>query len=330
VSTALTDFESLRAEAARAAATNVVVFNVSQRTQIEITGSDRARFLHGFTSNDIKALKPGQGCETFITNLKGKVVAHVFVFCTETSLWLDGTPGQEAAILGHLGKYVLIDDVQLNPLDGERGELLVSGTLSTDLLQWDGGSTIGSNLTRESSREPLDIRKVDLFGPAAYLLSMPKDRLQTVKSGLCSLGVPEGSPALLEAMRIQAGFPQFGTDISDDNLAQEVGRTRQCVSFTKGCYLGQETIARLDSIGHTNRELRKFRFHVASIPPAGTIIQSADGDEDLGILTSSAFDPTNTEDVTVVSLGMHKRSARTIGTEVRIVLGDHKVIGQVC
>lgn len=329
MSTAPTDFDSLRTEANRVAAANVVVFDVSQRTQIEITGSDRARFLHGFTSNDIKGLKPGQGCETFITNLKGKVVAHVFVFCTETSLWLDGTPGQESAILGHLGKYVLIDDVQLNPRGNERGELLVSGPVSTDLLQWDGGTTIGSNLERELAGERLRIRKIDLFGPPAYLVSMPKDRLQAVKSSLSSLGVPEGSPALLEAMRIQAGFPQFGTDISDDNLAQEVGRTKQCVSFTKGCYLGQETIARLDSIGHTNRELRRIHFEASTIPPVGATVFTANDQSDAGTITSAAFATSASSSPSVSTLAILKRTACNPGTAVHVTSADQTIVGHV-
>ena len=319
-------------EALNAARTSVAVFDVSDRTQIEVTGSDRARFLHSFTSNDIKGLKPGQGCETFVTNLKGKVAAHVFVFCGEKSLWLDGAAGQQEAIIGQLGKFVLIDDVQLIPRTDERGELFVTGPMAAQLLQLDEGTRVGHTIQRETENLSIHIRRVDLFGSPGFLLSVPREQIEGVKLSLCGLGVAEGTRELFEFLRIDAGYPFYGIDVTDDLLAQEVARTKQCVSFNKGCYLGQETIARLDALGHTNRELRRLWFESSVVPNPGTVVYDPTGTTEVGVITSAGIEITG--DVaqmspSVVAMGMMKRLACQPETPVSLVLNDQKISGKV-
>ena len=319
-------------EVCTAAHQQVAVFDLSDRTQLEITGSDRVRFLHSFTSNDIKRLKPGQGCETFITNLKGKVVAHVFVFCAENSLWLDGTPGQQEIIRSHLGQFLLIDDVQIIPQSTERGELFVTGPLAAPLLQLDESFVVGSHVRRGSEGNILDLRRVDLLGKPGFLLSTARSRIETVNQSLSAIGVVHGSADLFEALRVEAGFPRFGIDMTDDNLAQEVARTKQCISFDKGCYLGQETIARLDSLGHTNRELRRLRFDADQIPAASTPLLDATGTTEAGFLTSVAKaspDSKNSAEHTVVGIGMLKRAFYQPDTIVSYRCGDQHVTGRV-
>jgi folate-binding protein YgfZ len=319
-------------ETRQAANTSVVFFDLSDRTQIEISGGDRVRFLHSFTSNDIKRLKPGQGCETFLTNIKGKVVAHFFVFCHENSLWLDGTPGQQDAIVSHLRKFVLIDDVQFHPRGDERADLYVTGPLAAELLQWEGGLAVGGHVRRENENRIIDFHRVDLFGAPGFLVSTPVDQKDEVKRGFASVGVPEGSRELFEAMRIEAGYPQFGLDFTEDHLAQEVARTKQCISFNKGCYLGQETIARLDAVGHTNRELRRLRFKTSVVPNAGTPVFDAAGETELGTVTSATLDVGSSQERpvdSVIAMGMLKRAACIPETVVSLKLGEHQVLGHV-
>lgn len=220
----------------------VLVFDVSDRTQIELTGADRAKFLHGFCTNDIKRLTPGQGCEAFLTNIKGKVVGHVFVFATATSLWLDTVSGQSEAIVSHLDRYLIREDVQFVD-HSDRGELFVTGPHVAQLLMLDEGLPPYGHVTRESFGQPFDIRRVDLFGSPGFLISLPLAALNTMRSSLLAVGCVTGTSELYESLRIAAGFPHYGIDITDENLAQEAARTTQCISFTKGCYLGQEPIA---------------------------------------------------------------------------------------
>lgn len=328
----LSESSKILFEIRNAARTGVAVFDLSDRTQIEVIGADRVRFLHSFTSNDIKRLKPGQGCETFVTNLKGKVVAHVFVFCSEHSHWLDGSPGQQDGITNHLGKFLLVDDVQLIPRSAERGELFVTGPLAAALLQVDEGLAICGHDTRESTGASMSIRRVDLLGPPGFLMSIPRSQIDAVKLSLCALGIAEGSRDFFEILRIQAGYPRYGVDITDDNLAQEVARTKQCISFDKGCYLGQETIARIDALGHTNRELRRLLFETSVVPAAGTLVFDSTGTAEVGVITSAASnlgESPNEVVTSVVAIGMLKRAACQPETVVCLNIDDQRVKGRV-
>ncbi|MBC7821917.1 MAG: hypothetical protein IAG10_33945, partial [Planctomycetaceae bacterium] len=109
------------------------LFEIQGRTQIEITGRDRVKFLHSFCTNDIKKLQPGQGCEAFVTNVNGKVLGHIFVFAERESLWLES--GAAAALLPHFDKYVITDDVRFVDRSAEFAELLLAGPPSTELLE---------------------------------------------------------------------------------------------------------------------------------------------------------------------------------------------------
>ncbi len=304
----------------------VLVFDVSDRTQIELTGADRAKFLHGFCTNDINRLQPGQGCEGFLTNIKGRVVGHIFVFATATSLWLDTVSGQETVIVPHLDRYLIREDVQFvsHP---ERGELFITGPHAAPLLMLDEGLPPYGHLARESFGQPFDIRRVDLFGSPGFLISLPHAVLDTMRSSLLAVGCVAGSRDLFESLRIAAGFPQYGIDVTDENLAQEVARTKECISFTKGCYLGQEPIARLDAMGHTNRELRRVRFAPGSRPTPGTTLLAGESDDEAGVLTSVAPLPTATG--ATLALGYLKTKFGKPDTCVRALCGDMVAAGVV-
>lgn len=307
--------------------TSVAVYDLSDRTQIELQGADRAKFLHGFCTNDIKALGPGQGCEALLTNIKGRVLGHVFVFATPQSLWLDTVPGQETALISHLDRYLIREDVQLIGRSQERGELFVTGPHAAQLLTLDEGLPVYGSVAREAFGNALDIRRVDFLGEPGFLLSMPRSALQTTLLSLQAVGCHIGSAEEFESRRIAAGFPCYGRDITDENIAQEVARTKQCISFTKGCYLGQEPIARLDAMGHTNRELRRIRFEHGAIPNAGAELMAADSDAVAGVITSVA--PMASDQGQTDALGYLKTQFSQPETHVRVVGDGGGLIGVV-
>jgi len=297
-------------------AASVTVYDLSDRTQIEVQGADRAKFLHGFCTNDIKALAPGQGCEAFLTNIKGRVLGHIFVFATAQSLWLETVADQEAAIISHLDRYLIREDVQLIGRSQDRGELFVSGTNAAPLLMLEEGLAPYGSVTRESFGNAFDIRRVDILGEPGFLLSIPRAAIETTRFSLLAVGCREGSAEEFESRRIAAGFPYYGRDITEDNIAQEVARTKQCISFTKGCYLGQEPIARLDAMGHTNRELRRIRFESGSAPIAGAVLLAADSDDTAGVITSVT--PLATSLGHIDALGYLKTQFTNPETSVRL------------
>ena len=114
---------------------NARLFDLSDRTQIEITGRDRVKFLHSFCTNDIKKLQPGQGCEAFVTNVNGKVLGHIFVFAERDSLWFESVASSAATLLPHLDRYLITEDVRFADRSAEFAELLLVGPQSTELLE---------------------------------------------------------------------------------------------------------------------------------------------------------------------------------------------------
>ena len=110
-----------------------------------------------------------------------------------------------------------------------------------------------------------------------------------MRAALVAAGVAPCGQAAFDAARIEWGFPLVGHDISDANLPQEIARDKLAISFTKGCYLGQETVARIDALGHVNKTLVGLRFAGSTLPPAGSELLA--GDQAVGQVTSSAYSP---------------------------------------
>ena len=120
--------------ALQAARDSAAVFLLEGRTHIEITGADRATFLHNFCTNDIKSLKPGQGCEAFVCNAKGHVLGHVTAFIGDEAIWLETVPGASQKLLTHLARYIIREDVELHDHTSQLRELFVVGPRATDAL----------------------------------------------------------------------------------------------------------------------------------------------------------------------------------------------------
>ena len=319
------DFGDARGEYT-SARDDCTVFDASSRAQLELTGADRAKFLHNFCTNNILLLKPGQGCEAFCTNVKGRVVGHVFVFCDTDSLWLETVPNAQETLRAHLERYIITEDVQLHDRGAQYGELLVSGPRSAERLNQLGLNTGALGLLEhkkiEHAGESISIRRVDFLAQPGFLLSCARENLAPLWRQLVGGGIrPAGSTAL-EVLRIEAGMPLYGIDITDENLAQEVGRTRQAISFTKGCYLGQEPIARIDALGHVNRELRGLRLQAGRLPERGATVLSEDGAKEVGTITSAA---RLSDDQPGVALAYLRSGSNAPGTTVSVRFTDESV-----
>ena len=307
------------------------MFDLSGWTQIEITGNDRVKFLHNFCTNDIRALREGYGCEAFITSVQGKVLAHVFVAARESALALFSVPGCAERIISHLSRYQISEDVTFDDRTAHRGLLMVVGPQTAVALA-NGGCDVHS-LTHRKHREfsfglsnPTIFRN-DFLGLPCYLVSCAAEDAPGWWDKLKGAGAMPAGTAAFDALRIEAGFPLYGVDINDANLAQEVNRTAQAISFAKGCYLGQEPIARIDALGHVNQQLRSIRFSAGPVPSAGTEVLTADGDpRKIGQITSSAVSYATNQPV---ALGYLKRNYDTPGLEVAVALSGGTIPGEV-
>lgn len=312
------------------ATTNLAVFDLGTRAQIELRGSDRLSFLHNFCTNDIKKLRPGEGCEAFLTNIKGRIIGHIIVSATDDSLWIDSVPGSKEFIASHLDKYLITEDVTINDHTGENTLCLIGphalGWLSNQSCETNRLPMWGQLSVKLFEREVI-IRRVGFTLPDAYEIISVDSRFVVFWDGSIDAGATPGSKEVFDALRIEAGFPLYGIDITDANIAQEAGRTSQAISFNKGCYLGQEPIARLDALGHVNKQLRTLQIDGGPVPFHGSAVTLKSGEE-AGHITSAVLSPSTGHPIALAMLKSNAQSPDielTIGTASATLLPITKV-----
>jgi folate-binding protein YgfZ len=260
------------------------------RTTIRIKGKDRLAFLHNFCTADVKSLVPGKSTEAFILNSKGKVFSHVYLMSGDDQLLINTTGGQFDAIHDHLETYIIREDVGLNDASQTLATIFVAGPEAAAKLRCACENVPSSNefaRTRIGSVEA-GIAQVDLAG-IGFLLTVPADDIHQVKQKLSAAGIAECSVESFHALRIEHKTPWFGIDASDANLPQELGRDEQAICFTKGCYLGQETVARLDALGHVNQHLVGLILDREAAPGTELLFE----EKPVGRLTSVAWSPAS-------------------------------------
>jgi tRNA-modifying protein YgfZ len=249
-----------------AAANGAAIVRLPGWTTVLMTGADRASFLHNMCTNDIRSLPAGGQCEAFFTDVKGKIVGHIFVFADAEKIALVTVPGQAARLIAHLDRYIIREDVQLRD---------------------DSENTAWSLVVRPAAETPLGgsgdiVRPCQLLWPGGFWLGTPASDPQPA-------GATECSEQVGNTLRIESGWPLFGVDFDGGNLPQEVARNDQAICFRKGCYLGQETIARIDALGHVNKRLATVKF-TGDEPPTPGAVLAADG-QSVGHVTSACWSP---------------------------------------
>ena len=290
-------------------------------TRIEMLGEDRRRFLQGLLTCDVQGLEPGDGAYGFVTNVKGRVMADVVVLALEDRLWLVLPAAAGEEISEHLRKYVIVDRVEISVSDDV--PLTLIGPRSEESLAWAGElpervfghrsvSMAGADL-RLVREPPLETARAQA---PRWTLWLPVDHAEAIVEQLLQDGsarglAPVGARAL-DRLRVEAGQPLFGVDFGRDNFPQETGLEEQAVSYSKGCYLGQEVVARIHYRGGVNRHLRGLTF--ADRAPDDLLGRPVlAGGREAGRVTSAA----TVEDGSRIGLSiLHRRAAP--GEEVEI------------
>jgi folate-binding protein YgfZ len=286
------------------------------RAVLLATGRDAVRFVDNFATAPLSRLNEGQGTESFFTDPRGWVIALANILRTDDGLWIDAAPGIATRLWEHLEHYHIREDVALVDASADRASVLIAGPLSADWIAARVAGAVPSRLfdhvrTRLGG---VDVRlaRMDWCGPDCFLVQMPTADESPFQRWLEAEDLPRADAADVECVRIVSGYP-LPVDIPDKTLPQEIDRTARAISFTKGCYLGQETVARLDALGHVNRTLVLVAIE-GPPPPAGSPVVC--GDEVVGTITSSCPSPAGGEAVGLAIL--HRKAlAGTLAVQGR-------------
>jgi folate-binding protein YgfZ len=229
----------------------------SARAKLKLSGADAVDFLHSQLTNDIESLAPNQGCYAALLDRKGHMRADMRVLRLDAGdLWLDTEAPAKDAVLGHLDMYKVGREVEIEDASDA----------------WAITSLIGPAAAELAGTEPISpehagryyVRdEVEILAVATDLgidLITRADQVMALREVLTTTGVPEVSEEAAEILRVESGRPRFGREMDETTIPEEAGINERAIDFEKGCYIGQETVARLHYKGKPNRHLRGLRL----------------------------------------------------------------------
>jgi len=296
----------------RAVRTRAGMIDWSDRAKIQLTGSERVTFLDGVVTADMKILTPGTSAYALLLNEKSRVLGDLRVYGFADSFVLDIEAAQKDTILRLLEKARVSDDVEFRDL-GPVGHIEVHGTASGDL--------VSRVLPADVRALPLDafvtfavdkhhgghVGRVRGLGEIGYAIWSPGSSLEEIWDAFSRRDVTPIGRDSFEVLRIEAGTPRFGMDMGEDTLALEVAPDF-ALSFTKGCYVGQEVVARATYVGQVRRKLFGLRAD-ADVPPVhGDKVSK--GTREVGKVTSGTWSPKTRWVIALALLRVDEVSAK--------------------
>jgi folate-binding protein YgfZ len=312
----------------------VGVLDLSFRSRICLVGNDRARFLHGQVTNDVKKLRAGEGCYSALTTAKGKMEGDLNIYALADELLLDFEPGLTGKISQRLEKFIVADDVQIVDASLHYSLLSVQGPKAADVVRALGlfaelpAKPFVSVKISDDTLGEIYLMNHARLGTSGFDLFVPNNSLGVVMDKLIAAAKQIGGRAVgwtaFETARIEAGIPRFGADMDETNIPLECGIESRAVSYNKGCYIGQEVINRIHSVGHVTRELRGLRLadDLKSLPQKHDKLFYAG--KEVGYVTSAVKSPSLNANI---ALGYVRREVNQIGNELtlRTAAGENPV-----
>lgn len=278
-----------------------LLFDLTGRGAVVLTGKDRASFLHGLVTNDIKKLTPGTGCAAAFLTPKGKILADCVVLCEEDRLEIDCEPELAGKIEDLLRKYLVFNEVQIGNETNQAAVFHLQHSAAGDAVEellrrvmrlGPAGALPEkphAHVTASAGDDtgvPVRLVRENRTGAPGCDVRCPSSLSEEIRKAFLLAGARQASHADLESLRIEAGIPRWGFELTEAVLPDEAGlRERGFISDTKGCYIGQETVARIKTYGHVNRNLVRLLLE-GEAPASGSEI-FFEG-ETAGAVTSSA------------------------------------------
>jgi folate-binding protein YgfZ len=307
-----------------AATTSAAIFDTSSAAKLLLTGPDAPMFLGNLSTNDIKSLPLGGGCETYFCDHRAKAlfqawVYHVRLHDDRHALWVETTPGRNEALFKHLDRYLISEQVEIEDVTTRFSQMHVAGPNAKAVLE----AALGDPLPDLAEFQHLErtfganascsIRRRDPLGVPGFDVVCLPERADGVRRMLTAAGAAPAGADTYETLRIEAGTPVYGIDFDDTRFVMEVGKVERAVSYSKGCYLGQEPIVMArDRAGHAPRAFVAMKLP-GDPPAAGTKVLL--GDEEVGAITSSTNSPQLGASV---ALGYVRWKHREVGTQFTV------------
>jgi folate-binding protein YgfZ len=296
---------------------------VAERTtgRLLMRGADRRAYLQGLLTNDVAALAPGTGCYAAMLTAQGRMITDMRVLELGDAILIDLPRDMAGPVKDHLERFVFAEDVQVEDATGARAIAALYGPHAADVLRAapvDGAVPADLHASTRVRLAGIDaiVVKTDDAGVGGYDVIVERAALPAVLDALRTAGAVPASAADLETARIEAGRPLFGVDMDADTIPLEAGLEERAISRSKGCYVGQEVIVRVQDRGHGRvaRRLVGLTFDADAAPAApGAAIHG--GEREVGRVTSAAWSPSLARPV---ALGYVHRDFVEPGTHVTV------------
>lgn len=303
------------------------VLDCSYRSRLCVLGVDRAKFLNGQVTNNVTGLRTGDGCYAAIVSARGKLESDVHIYILENEILLEFEAGYAKGVQKRLEKFIIAEDAQIVDVAEACGLWSVQGPKSAEVLNKFPAPEKPHSVAKyeDATLGEIYVTNRARTGTAGYDLFVPVAAMAAAAEQLSSAANKIGGRLCgwqaLETARIEAGLPRFGMDMDETNLAPEALDTN-AISYSKGCYIGQEVIARIRTYGQVARALRGLRLpdNLPALPRRGDKLL-LDG-KDAGYITSAVASPRFKASL---ALGIVRREANQIGTELMLQTGSHTV-----
>jgi folate-binding protein YgfZ len=314
----------------RAARESVALFDTNWHAVMTLGAKDRVRYLNAIVTNNIQSLVDGRGVLALLLNPQGHILAELEVYKQPDKLVTLSHASVRERTFATLDKYIIMDDVDLEDLTEQVGSIAIEGPRAAVIVQQACGVTLDALPEMaiqdvKVERIPCHFLRRSHFGQSGGEFIARRDRLPSLwKKFLAGVRAREGEPIgmiALNALRLEAGIPWFPQDFNDTVIPHEAALEDTHISFTKGCYTGQEIVERVRSRGHVNRRRVRLRFSPPEVVPVpGTKLRA--GGVEAGYVTSAAFSPAN---ATAIGMGYVRREYGAAGSVLEFDSGTATV-----